>query len=118
MITLAYFFLIHSGEYNASTSDRTPFCLCNANLSSEKTILAHIANTHDLKVAMFTILEFTTQKNGVRVEKMVKGVSKDPLICCPTAALLHRILYLREHTATPTDPLTCIGTLWPTISSI
>ena len=39
------------------------------------------ATDNDLAAATFVILPFTTQKNGVRGEKIGHGATGDPLLC-------------------------------------
>jgi hypothetical protein len=47
---------------------------------------------------------FTTQKNGIRNEKIVHGLSGTGL-CCPVRATGRRIKYLRRNNATCTVPI-------------
>jgi hypothetical protein len=47
---------------------------------------------------------FTTQKNGIRNEKIVHGLSGTGL-CCPVQATGRRIKYLRRNTAKCTVPI-------------
>ena len=104
MIIMAYFLLLHPVEYNASTSDSTPFHLSDVTLSCGKTVFMYTSNTTDLKSDMFTMLEFTNQNNGARSKKIGQVKLGGPLLCL-TASLLCKILYIKEHNATSTAPV-------------
>ena len=62
------------------------------------------ATDNDLAAATFVILTFTTQKNGVRGEKIGHGATGDPLLC-PKEALRRRAMHLRQHDAPADTPL-------------
>ena len=62
------------------------------------------ATESDLSAATFVILTFTTQKNGVRGEKIGHGATGDPLLC-PKEALRRRVMHLRQHNAPADTPL-------------
>ena len=64
MIIIAFFFLLRPGEYTASTSDSTPFRLCDVTLSVGRTVFTSASSEADLLTAAFCILIFTTLKNG------------------------------------------------------
>jgi hypothetical protein len=53
----------------------------------------------DLRAATFVTLTFTTQKNGVRNERIGHGRSGHPSLC-PVQAVISRVLALRTHGAT------------------
>ena len=53
------------------------------------------------------MLNFTTQNNGVRGEKIGHETPGYPLMC-PKAALLWRVLNLRANGAAPYKPLACV----------
>ncbi len=57
-----------------------------------------------LRLARFALLTFTTQKNGVRGEVIGLACLGDPYLC-PVQAIIHRVLFLRAHSAPPTTPL-------------
>ena len=59
------------------------------------------ATDNDLAAATFVILTFTTQKNGVRGDKIGHGATGD-LLLCPKEALRQRVMHLRQHDAQPT----------------
>ena len=50
------------------------------------------------------IISLTTQKNGVRGEKIGHGATGDPLLC-PKEALRRRVMHLRQHDAPSDTPL-------------
>ena len=62
------------------------------------------ATKNYLAAAIFVILTFTTQKNGVRGEKIGHGATGDPLLC-PKEALRRRMMHLIQHDAPPDTPL-------------
>ena len=68
------------------------------------------ATEGDLQAANFVTLTFTTQKNGIRDEKIGHNASGDPLLC-PKVALLRRVLCLRAHGVPPFTLLSRIMTL-------
>lgn len=106
MLTLGFFFLLRPGEYARTTNpDSTPFRLQDIHLRVGQTLLPHLrCSLHDLHHANFVCLEFTNQKNGVRGELIGLGQSGDPEFC-PVAAIINRIIHLRQHHAPPNTPL-------------
>ena len=58
----------------------------------------------DLQAATFATLTFTSQKNGIRGEKIGHSRSGHPTLC-PVLCLISCIIYLRLHNASPTTPL-------------
>ncbi|KAL3823338.1 hypothetical protein ACHAXA_010473, partial [Cyclostephanos tholiformis] len=66
--------------------------------------IAVSAPSEQIRQARFASLTFTTQKNGVRGEVIGLACSGDPFLC-PVKALVRRVLYLRQHAATPDTPI-------------
>jgi hypothetical protein len=106
-LLLAYFFLLRPGEYSG-----TPLSAVD-DLFRIQDIGVWIGHRRldllqcpadDLLAASFVTLTFTTQKNGVRGETIGHGRSGHPTLC-PVAALVRRLLHLRNHGATPATPL-------------
>ena len=104
MLCLAFFFLLRPGEYTVKT-DNTPFRLKDAALLiGARRIDPQTATPADFLAVSAVCLTFTTQKNGVRGERITHGKSGDPL-ACPCAALARRVSHLVEHKLPPTTPL-------------
>ena len=61
------------------------------------------ATDNDLAAATFVIFTYTTQKNGVRGEKIGHGATGD-LLLCPKEALRRRVMHLRQHDAPADTP--------------
>jgi hypothetical protein len=78
MISLAFFFLLHPGEYTGTNSDTSPFRFCDVQLFVGGCRFSEVK----IHSATFAPLTFTTQKNGVRGE--VIGLSRSGnLQLCP-----------------------------------
>ena len=67
------------------------------------------SDTSDLRTATLDILDFTTQKNGMRREKIFQCTSSGPLLYTKEP-LIRRILCLKEKGAILTSPLRLIRT--------
>jgi len=106
MIIIAFFFLLCPGEYTNSPSDTTPFTLLgDVQLFIGPTrIDLDTASDNQIRMAQSASLTFTTQKNGVPNEVVKLGRSGDPY-CCPTLAIIRRVLHLRSNNAPPHTPL-------------
>jgi hypothetical protein len=109
-LILAFFFLLRPGEY-AGTPSRTLdnlFRLADVSLwlGSRQLDLLH-APVADLQAATFATLTFTTQKNGVRGERIGHSRSGHPSLC-PVLCVVSRILHLRSHHAVPSTPLNAV----------
>jgi hypothetical protein len=106
MLTLGFFFLLQPGEYaHTANPDSAPFRLMDVHLMVGCRCLLHrTCPLHKLHAATFACLEFTTQKNGVRGEMIGLGRS-DNAAFCPVAALINRVVHLRQAGATPVTPL-------------
>ena len=61
MIIIAYFLLLHPGEYTASKAESTPFRLEYNTFSCACCIFAATATEGDRQAANFVTLTFTTQ---------------------------------------------------------
>jgi hypothetical protein len=103
MIIIAFFFLLHPGEYMDNNKD--PFRLTDTQLFIGDTRLQLLtAPASELCLAWFASLTFTSQKNGVRGEVIGLTCSGDPYLC-PVQAIIRRVLYLCLHMAIPMTPL-------------
>ena len=108
MIVIAFFFLLRPGEYTASPSDTQPFDFQSVQLFLGPTRLnIDTATDAQLNCATFASLTFDNQKNGVRGEVIGLGLSGDPTLC-PVKAITRRIIHLRQHRASPTNPLSML----------
>ena len=95
MIIIAFLFLLRPVEYTGTKSDSSPFHLSEVTFSVVRTVFNNATtNDNELAAATFVILVFTTQKNGVRGEKIIHGATGDPLLC-PKEALRWRVAHLR-----------------------
>ena len=66
MIIIAFFFLLHPGDYTGTKSYSSPFWLSDVTFSVSRTVFdTSTATDNDLATATFVILTFSTQKNGV-----------------------------------------------------
>jgi hypothetical protein len=105
MITIAFFFLLHPGEFTGTMLDDTPFRLQDVGLyiGPRKLDLTR-ASDAELDSATSVSYTFTTQKNGVKDEKVVQGPSGNGL-CCPVKASIRRVRYHRSHKSKPATPI-------------
>jgi hypothetical protein len=105
MIALAFFFLLHPGEYTATPSDTTPFRFTDVQLFiGQRRLNLLTASDAELKSSTFVTLTFTDQKNGVRGEVIGLDRSGNPQLC-PVLCVIRRILHLRTRHAPPDTPL-------------
>jgi hypothetical protein len=105
MIVIAFYYLLRPGEYTGTTTDNAPFRLQDVQLFIGRRRLTLLqASPADLQASTSASLTFTTQKNGVRGEVVLHGRS-GCVLCCPVAAIVRRVLCLRQHEATPSTPL-------------
>jgi hypothetical protein len=106
MIIIAFFFLLRPGEYTDSpSSDTTPFTLGDVQLFiGPRRLNIATASDAELLQARSASLTFTTQKNGVPNEVIKLGRSGDNF-CCPTLAIVRRVIHLRSNHAPPSTPL-------------
>ena len=105
MICVAFFFLLRPGEYTGTTTDNAAFQLADIALYvNDRQLDIMTAAYGDIENATSVGLIFTTQKNGVRNEKIMHGTSGHPL-CCPVQAIIRRILHPRRHKAKNTTQL-------------
>jgi len=108
MIILAFFFLLRPGEYtiSASKKDSAPFrsmdvCLRRGNTYIDIMNCALV----ELNTADFCSLTFSTQKNGVKNEKILGHVRSGHHLCCLVTVIIHRVKHLRACNAPPETPL-------------
>jgi hypothetical protein len=108
VITIAFFFLLRPGEYTGTTSDDTPFRLQDVHLYiATRRLDTMLCTDAEINAATSVSYTFTTQKNGIRNEKIVHGLSGTGL-CCPVRATARRIKYLRLQAARCTVPIASI----------
>lgn len=106
-IWMAFYYLLRPGEYaNASGDAKHPFCLADVQfkIGHQHFFDAHLATVHQLLAATFTSLTFTTQKNGVKGEKLAHAANGQPT-ACPVRAVTRRVIHLNHHQAPPSTPL-------------
>ena len=105
IIIIAFFFLLRPGKYTGTKYYSAPFRLSDVNFSVGRTVFNTATVTdNELAVSTFVMLIFTTQKNGVRGEKIGHGATGDPLLC-PKEALRRRVTHLRQQDAPANTPL-------------
>ena len=105
MIIIAFFFLLWPGEYTGTKSDSAPFRLSDVTFSVGRTVFDTVTATdNELATAIFLILVFTTQKNGVQGDKIGHRATGDPLLC-PKESLQVRVAHLRQNGAPADTPL-------------
>ena len=81
MIIIAFFFLLWTREYTGTKSDSSPIRLSDVMFSVGRTLFdTATATDNELSAAVLVICLFTTQKNGVRGEKIGHGVTGDLLL--------------------------------------
>jgi hypothetical protein len=98
MIALAFFFLLHPGEYTGMGGESSPFCQADV----QGPIHLNLYTTLDtaLLSAMFASLMFTSQKNCVHGEVIGLAHSGNPQFS-PTICLAHYVIHLQQYNATP-----------------
>jgi hypothetical protein len=106
-IWMGFYFLLRPGEYANATGDaKHPFRLQDVGLKigAQHFPAAHLVPPHRFPLATLVSLTFTTQKNGVKGEKLSHCTSGHP-ISCPVRATLRRVAHLLRHNAPPNTPL-------------
>lgn len=104
LILIAYFFLMRPGEF-CETSTAHPFRIGDVALYNQGTrIDINTAPEPALLASSHVLLTFTTQKNGVRGERIGQGCSGDPYFC-PVKAVVRRLIHLRRCGAPADTPL-------------
>jgi hypothetical protein len=105
MIVIAFFFLLRPGEYTGTTNDDAPFRLEDVHLYiGARKLDSNTASLAEFDAASSVSYRFTSQKNGIRDEKLVQGRSGSGL-CCPVKATVRRIKHHRLHKSKPNAPL-------------
>jgi hypothetical protein len=95
VITIAFFFLLRPGTYTGTTSDDNSFRIQDVHLYiATRRLDTMLCTDAEINAATSVSYTFTTQKNGIRNEKIVHGLSGIGL-CCPVRATVRRIKYLR-----------------------
>ena len=106
-IWMAFYFLLRPGEYANATGDaKHPFRLEDVQLKigARHHFDVTLCNRLELRSATFVSLTFTTQKNGVKGEKMGHAANGQ-LQACPVRAVLRRVAHLTQNRAPRTTPL-------------
>jgi hypothetical protein len=104
MITIAFFFLLHPGEYTGTLSDDVAFKMQDVGLYIQGCKLDFFtAAAAEVKPTTSASYTFTTQKNGNRNEKLVQGLSGNPW-CCPVKATVHRVILHHRNKASVNTP--------------
>jgi len=104
---MGFYFLLRPGEYaNASGDAKHPFRLQDVGMQigARHFKYAHLATIYQLSLATLVSLTFTSQKNGVKGEKLSHSTTGHPT-SCPVRATLRRVAHLMLHNAPPTTPL-------------
>jgi hypothetical protein len=79
MIPIAFFFLLHPGEYTITMSDHAALKLQDVHFYIQgRRLDSCITSTPELKAATSLSYTFTSQKNGNHNEKIVQGLRGDP----------------------------------------
>ena len=95
IIIIAFFFLLRPGKYTDTKYDSSPSHLSDVMFSVGCTVFYTATDTdNELAAAVFVILVFNTQKNGVRGEKIGHGATEEPL-WCPKEALCCQVSHIR-----------------------
>ena len=83
-------------------------CILRVNTAGKIEVIHHVMQVPTPigggRAATFVSLEFTTQKSGVRGERVGHGTSGTTL-ACPVRAVVERVIYLRRIGAADTAPL-------------
>ena len=106
-IWMAFHFLLRPGEYANSSGDALhPFRLADVECKIGALHLfdLHLASPTQLASATFVSLTFTSQKNGIKGEKLAHVSNHQPS-ACPVRAVLRRVAHLNAHNAPTTTPL-------------
>jgi hypothetical protein len=105
--TIGFFFLLRPGEHTlpSAQSDSKPFRLIDVNfLLGALSLNAATGDLERIKLAAFSTLTFTTQKNAVSGE-IIGHARSGHNLTCPVLALIRRVCHLRLHNAAPTTQL-------------
>ena len=106
-IWMAFYYLLRPGEYaNASGDAKHPFRLQDVGLKvgARSFSHAHLATYDQLLAATLCTLTFTSQKNGIKGEKLSHSTNGQAN-ACPVRATLRRVAHLKRHNAPATTPL-------------
>ena len=104
---MGFYYLLRPGEYANATGDaKHPFCLQDVGMQigAQHFHHAHLATLAQLSQATLTSLTFTTQKNGVKGEKL-SHTTTGHHTSCPVRSTLRRVAHLVRHNAPPNTPL-------------
>ena len=91
---------------DTSGDAKHPFCLEDAEIKigHQHIFDVHLATVAQLLSATFSSLTFTTQKNGVKGEKLSHATNGQPF-ACPVHAITCHIIPLNHHHAPPSTSL-------------
>jgi hypothetical protein len=105
MTTIAFFYLLWSGEYTGTTNDGAAFRLCDLQLwvGNQAVDLMH-ATEAQLIASTSASLVFATQKNGVQGEVVNHACSR-ATHCCSIMALVRRVIHLQQFNVASTTPI-------------
>ena len=104
---MAFYYLLRPGEYaNASGDAKHPFRLQDVGMKiGGRSFASAMTATYDqLLAATFSTLTFTSQKNGIKGEKLSHSVNGQAE-ACPVRATLRRVAHLKRHQAPASTPL-------------
>ena len=106
-IWMAFYYLLRPGEYANATGDaKHPFRLQDVGfkIGARSFPQAYLATFDQLLAATLSTLTFTTQKNGIKGEKLSHSTNGQAE-ACPVRATLRRVAHIKAHHAPPTTPL-------------
>ena len=106
-IWMAFYFLLRPGEYANATGDaKHPFRLKDVEFKVGAQHFPHVIRCTAVQLlsATFVSLTFTTQKNGVKGEKLAHAANGQ-CQACPVKAVLRRVAHLVHHNAPHDTPL-------------
>ena len=106
-IWMGFYFLLRPGEYANATGDaKHPFRLKDVGfqIGARSFPMAHLATYDQLLAATLCTLTFSTQKNGIKGEKLSHSTNGQPF-ACPVRATLRRVAHLKMHRASANTPL-------------
>jgi hypothetical protein len=119
MIAIAFFFLLRPGEYTGTTSDDTQFRLQYVHLYiGLQRLETMLCTDTEINGAASVSYTFKTQKNDIRNEKIIHGLSGTSLYC-PVKATCRWSKYLRRNGAKCAVPTVSIYVLnrWTVIKA-
>ena len=104
---MAFYFLLRPGKYaNALGDAKHPFRLQDVEFKIGAQHFAHVVHRTTLQFlsATFVSLTFSTQKNGVKGEKLAHAANGQAQ-ACPVWSVMRRVAHLVQHNAPVNTPL-------------